>query len=168
MERSINNLSEFINHFKHAQTQANPKEEITAKPTEIRTLFATSFSPANDERIRNWINYPGVSTAIRRSREITDLVTDVSMQPPQGLSNSLDPGSTLHDCVQEIIQLSQLAFESALAIANSQAGPIVVSILAPVIKKADEAISEIKGSNFSPRPDSEWASLFTRTTYLIT
>ena len=43
VERSINNLSEFINHFKHAQTQANPKEEITAKPTEIRTLLATSF-----------------------------------------------------------------------------------------------------------------------------
>jgi hypothetical protein len=106
VERTINNLNDFINQFKHIQTQTKPTQNKNIPFKTIQALFATSFSPANDERIRNWINYPGVSTAIRRSREITDLVTDVSIQPPQGLSNILDPGSTLHECVQEIIQLS--------------------------------------------------------------
>ena len=54
-----------------------------------------------------------------------------------------------------------------MAIASSQAGPIVVSILAPTVKKADKVLSEIKGSTYSPRSGSDWDKLWEKTPFLL-
>jgi hypothetical protein len=54
-----------------------------------------------------------------------------------------------------------------MAIASSQAGPIVVSILAPTIKKADKVLSEIKGSAFNLRSGSDWDKLWAKTPFLL-
>ena len=167
VDRSITNLMAFINLFKykqksHKQTQCNNLSKST-----IQELFSSSFSPANDERIKTWISYPGMSTAVRRSREIDSLVTDISKQPVQDLSDVLNPGSALYEAIQELVNLSQQAFNSAMAIASSQAGPIVVSILAPTVKKADKVISGIKGSTYRPRSSADWDRLWERTSFLL-
>ena len=112
-------------------------------------------------------SYPGMSTAVRRSREIDSLVTDISKQPVQDLSDVLNPGSALYEAIQELVNLSQQAFNSAMAIASSQAGPIVVSILAPTVKKADKVISGIKGSTYRPRSSADWDRLWERTSFLL-
>ena len=54
-----------------------------------------------------------------------------------------------------------------MALASFQAGPIVVSILAPTVKKADKVVSGIKGSTYRPRSGADWDRLWEKTPFLL-
>ena len=67
----------------------------------------------------------------------------------------------------ELLDLSSKAFLTAMAMSSSQAGPIVTSILAPSITKADTMLRK----TYSPIPDirsqNDWSKLWQRSTYLL-
>ena len=68
--------------------------------------------------------------AVRRAWEIDDLASN--LQAP-----TLNPNT-----LTTLLQTCTKAFTSAVAMATSQAGPIVTSILAPPIKKADGLLEQ--------------------------
>ena len=84
VNRSITNLIAFIDLFKYKQKTHKQKQSNNLSKSTVQELFSSSFSPANDDRIKTWLSYPGVSTAVRRSREIDMiawLLTYQSNQP---------------------------------------------------------------------------------------
>ena len=153
VDRSITNLIAFLDLFRYKQKTHKQKQVIKLSKSAIQELLSSSFSPANDDRIKAWLSYPGVSTAVRRSREIDSLATDISKLKPES--------------IQELLDLSSKAFKSAVAIASSQAGPIVVSILATSISRADKALSKTNSSAFNLRSETDWDKLWQNSTFLL-
>ena len=95
VNRSITNLTAFIDLFKYKQKTHKEKQSNNLSKSTVQELFSSSFSPANDDRIKTWLSYPGISTAVRRSREIDSLATDISKQPAQVLTDVLKPKSAV-------------------------------------------------------------------------
>ena len=130
--------------------------DIHPSQSSIKELLSSSYSPVTDKRIKLWLSYPGISTAVKRAQEIDNLTSSMQDSP---VSPSL---------LAELLNTSSKAFLSAMAMASSQAGPIVTSILAPSITKADTLIKQ----TYSPAPDlrstEDWTKLWQRSSYLLT
>ena len=94
--------------------------------------------------------------AVKRAQEIDDLAS--KLQPP-----TLDP-----NILATLLQTCAIAFTSAVAIATSQAGPIVTSILAPPIKRAEGLLKQTCNLKPDFRAAAEWDKLWYRTPYLLT
>jgi hypothetical protein len=153
VDRSITNLIAFLDLFKHKQKDHKQKQVIRPSKSAIQELLSSSYSPTNDGRIKTWLSYPGVSTAVKRAREIDSLTADILKPIPESL--------------QELLDLSSKAFKSALAIASSQAGPVVISILAPSISRADTALKKTYSPVPSLRSQTDWDKLWHRSTILL-
>jgi hypothetical protein len=94
--------------------------------------------------------------AVNRAQRIDDLVAQ--LQPP-----ATDPTT-----LASLIQTCAIAFTSASAIATSQAGPIVTSILAPPIMRAESLLKQSYNLETACRAKVDWDMLWQRTPYLLT
>ena len=94
--------------------------------------------------------------AVKRAQEIDDLVS--KLQPP-----ALDP-----TILTTLLQTCAIAFTSASAIATSRAGPIVTSILAPPIQRAEGLLKQTYNLKSGFRTAADWDKLWCRTPYLLT
>ena len=94
--------------------------------------------------------------AVNRAQRIDDLVA--RLKPPAS-----DP-----TIMASLIQTCAIAFASASAIATSQAGPIVSSILAPPILRAEGLLKQSYNLESGFRTEADWDRLWHRTPYLLT
>ena len=121
------------------------KDRRERNAREVSTLLAGKYDPLDDKRIKKWATYPGVSQLIHRCREIKALSEDIDIQMPQTISKMLKPSSTFHKCVQEILALTSKVEDSILAMASTQAGPIVVAVGLKALNKAGFVLQRAGG-----------------------
>ena len=153
VEESISKLIDFNRRFKTKEDNKEKRTTAGLSQSSIQELLSCSFSPADDNRIKLWLSYPGMVQAVKRSREINSMVENITQ---------LSPGS-----IQTLMDLLTLTFKCAMALASSQAGPVAVSILAQSISRADDALSNIGGNQKTTRTKADWNKLWKRTSSIL-
>ena len=77
VEESISKLIEFNSLFKTKKETKEKKTSAELSQSSIQELLSCSFSPASDDRIKLWLSYPGVLQAVKRSKEINNMVANI-------------------------------------------------------------------------------------------
>ena len=84
------------------------------------------------------------------------------------LTSSMQDSPLSPSLLAELLNTSSKAFQSAMAMATSQAGPIVTSILVPPITKAETLIKQTCNPSPNLRSLEDWNKLWQRSSYLLT
>ena len=68
INKTANTLIVYIDLFKPNQEKSEQVHHIQPSQSSIKELLSSSYSPATDKRIKLWLSYPGVSTAVTRAQ----------------------------------------------------------------------------------------------------
>ena len=153
----------YLEALKADLTQNNSDEwqghEMNFKLAAADKIAGTRYMISDSANIRWWMNYPGVMKLIRTAKEVL-MVDEISATPRSEMET-------------ELLKSKKYGFDSLLragsAIAASQAGPIVSSLVVSVVKQLQShPVAGVWVAEEMTSVDGLYMSMISKVKYLVT